>query len=73
MEKEADPFGCTCGPCKRFWKENFTNISILSEPVFKRAQKTSTMFRPEQSDWRIKIGDRVIIDGKQTGNWLFWY
>ncbi|XP_067936081.1 uncharacterized protein [Watersipora subatra] len=70
-EQEKDPFGCTCGPCKRFWKDNFTNISILSEPVLKRAQKTSTMFRPEQSDWRIKVGDRVVVDGKQNGVVLF--
>ena len=68
-----DPFGCTCGPCKRYWKDNFTNVSTLSEPVLHRAQKTSTMFRPDQKDWRIRVGDRVIVNGKHNGESLVLY
>ncbi|KAL3860832.1 hypothetical protein ACJMK2_010897 [Sinanodonta woodiana] len=59
---EQDPFLCTCGPCKRFWKETFgEGAKLITQPSLLRASSTS-IITPNSNV--VKIGDRVSIPGQ---------
>ncbi|XP_013389082.1 uncharacterized protein LOC106157849 isoform X2 [Lingula anatina] len=66
---EVDPFLCTCGPCKRFWKDNFdkNGAILLEQPVPCRATDTSTLYKQYHENNLFNIGDRVIVWGKYRG------
>lgn len=60
QSQQAEPFLCTCGPCKRFWKDTFKSSS---ECLFRsnegRSADTATLTKEI-----ISVGDRVTVDGK---------
>lgn len=57
---------CSCGPCKKFWKDNFGEASeILRESSLSRAEDSTTI--PQQQR-NVKVGDRVLVRGTHTGN-----
>ncbi|XP_033753706.1 uncharacterized protein LOC117337046 isoform X1 [Pecten maximus] len=66
---DVDPFLCTCGPCRRFWKDNFNDASeLLSEPAMSRASGSATV---PSHNHICKIGDRVLVQGKYQGTVKF--
>ena len=70
-QPEYDPFYCRCKRCEKFWKDSFTEVSLISKPAIVRAADTSTMFAAvrnrENHPAVLKIGDRVIIKDTQKG------
>lgn len=62
-QKEAE---CSCGPCKAFWKRAFKSgaDSIIKSPN-ERASNSCIVKNPKEL---VQKGDRVIVDGKHTGN-----
>lgn len=70
-EEEKDPFlSCTCGPCKRFWRESFggkTGATLIQKPIIERTTDTSTLYKQYHEDNLLKIGDRVLVWGTHTG------
>ncbi|KAK3608062.1 hypothetical protein CHS0354_031049 [Potamilus streckersoni] len=61
-EVEQDPFLCSCGPCKRFWKETFgEGAKLITQPSLLRASTTAVV-SPNSNV--VKIGDRVSIPGQ---------
>lgn len=68
-ESDVDPFLCTCGPCRRFWKDNFSDASeLLREPAHSRASGSASV--PSHSHI-CKVGDRVLVQGQHTGTVKF--
>ncbi|CAH1785188.1 unnamed protein product [Owenia fusiformis] len=64
-EEEKDPFLCSCGPCRKYWKDTFkddNNQITLSKEA--RTAYTATLYA--QKDL-IKVGDRVKVHGKYNG------
>ncbi|XP_041376347.1 uncharacterized protein LOC121388884 [Gigantopelta aegis] len=65
-EPEQDPFLCTCGPCKRFYKESFGDAaSNLKTPPSVRALASSGI--AANKDKLLHYGDRVLVDSKKPG------
>ncbi|XP_048762667.1 dynactin subunit 1-like isoform X2 [Ostrea edulis] len=61
-QSDLDPFMCTCGPCKKFWKDNFNDASeLLRESSLSRAQNTAPLSCKSSV---VKVGDRVEVYGK---------
>ncbi|XP_061197159.1 uncharacterized protein LOC133205375 isoform X1 [Saccostrea echinata] len=61
-KSDVDPFMCTCGPCKKFWKDNFNDASdLLRESSLSRAQNTAPVSSKSSI---VKVGDRVEVYGK---------
>nr|XP_022339492.1 dynactin subunit 1-like isoform X3 [Crassostrea virginica] len=59
---DVDPFMCTCGPCKKFWKDNFNDASdLLRESSISRAHNTAHLSGKNSF---VKVGDRVEVHGK---------
>lgn len=59
---------CTCGPCKKFWKDNFNDASeLLRESSLSRAQNTAPLSCKSSV---VKVGDRVEVYGKYPGQFM---
>ncbi|XP_045193035.2 uncharacterized protein LOC123549203 isoform X2 [Mercenaria mercenaria] len=59
---ERDPFLCTCGPCKKFWRDTFSESGdLLREPPTCRHQHTAILSAESKV---VKVGDRVIVQNK---------
>lgn len=68
-ESDVDPFMCTCGPCRKFWKDNFGEAAeLLRESSLSRADDSSTIPLEQRT---IKIGDRVLVRGQHAGTVKF--
>lgn len=66
---DVDPFMCTCGPCRKFWKDNFNDASdLLRESSSSRAQNTAPLSCKNSI---VKVGDRVEVHGKYPGTVKF--
>lgn len=64
-EPERDPFLCTCGPCKKFWRDTFSDSGdLLRESTHCRAQHTSILSAQSKV---VKIGDRILVHQKYPG------
>ncbi|KAK7505803.1 hypothetical protein BaRGS_00003074 [Batillaria attramentaria] len=62
--QQADPFLCTCGPCKRFWQETFkSSTDCLFNPSEDRAALSATLGK-HAPQALVSVGDRVTVDGK---------
>lgn len=62
---ESDPFLCTCGPCKRFWRDTFSESGdLLREPAICRSRETAILSAGSKV---VKVGDRVIVQGRYPG------
>ncbi|XP_045193036.2 dynactin subunit 1-like isoform X3 [Mercenaria mercenaria] len=65
MKPERDPFLCTCGPCKKFWRDTFSESGdLLREPPTCRHQHTAILSAESKV---VKVGDRVIVQNKFPG------
>lgn len=65
FQSDVDPFMCTCGPCKKFWKDNFNDASdLLRESSISRAHNTAHLSGKNSF---VKVGDRVEVHGKYPG------
>lgn len=65
FQSDVDPFMCTCGPCRKFWKDNFNDASdLLRESSSSRAQNTAPLSCKNSI---VKVGDRVEVHGKYPG------
>ncbi|KAL4235195.1 hypothetical protein ACF0H5_006833 [Mactra antiquata] len=64
-EPERDPFLCTCGPCKKFWRDTFSESGdLLREPSQCRAQHTAILSAQTKV---VKVGDRVVVQNRFAG------
>lgn len=64
-EPESDPFLCTCGPCKRFWRDTFSEGGdLLREPTVCRSRETAVLSAGSKV---VKVGDRLIVHGHFPG------
>ena len=64
-QPESDPFLCTCGPCKRFWRDTFSESGdLLREPAICRSRETAILSAGSKV---VKVGDRVIVQGRYPG------
>lgn len=64
-EPERDPFLCTCGPCKKFWRDTFSDSGeILREPPACRAHHTAILSAESKV---VKVGDRVLVQSRFPG------
>ncbi|XP_064598852.1 tubulin-specific chaperone E-like isoform X1 [Liolophura sinensis] len=63
-ETRRDPFLCTCGPCKRFWKSTFGPEAgrLKRSPIC----KTKLLNHPEKTPY-LPLGGRVTVNDKHTG------
>lgn len=62
---ERDPFLCTCGPCKKFWRDTFSEGGdLLREPSTCRAQHTAILSAQSKV---VKVGDRVVVQNRFPG------
>ncbi|XP_060556244.1 uncharacterized protein LOC132716920 isoform X3 [Ruditapes philippinarum] len=65
MKPERDPFLCTCGPCKKFWRDTFSESGdLLREPPACRGQHTAILSAQSKV---VKVGDRVLVQNKFPG------
>lgn len=64
-EPERDPFLCTCGPCKKFWRDTFSESGdLLRESSTCRAHHTAILSAQSRV---VKVGDRVLVQNKFPG------
>lgn len=69
IESDVDPFMCTCGPCRTFWKDNFGEAAeLLRESSLSRADDSTTIPHDQRG---VKIGDRVLVRGQHAGTVKF--
>lgn len=62
---ERDPFLCTCGPCRRFWRDTFSESGdYLREPTVCRSRDTAILSAQSKV---VKVGDRVVVEGRYPG------
>lgn len=61
---QADQFLCTCGPCKRFWRDTFkTDAVCLLRKSEDRATDSATLGK-DPPKALVSVGDRVVVDGR---------
>ncbi|CAG2238566.1 unnamed protein product [Mytilus edulis] len=66
---DVDPFMCTCGPCRSFWKDNFGEAAeLLRESSLSRADDSTTIPHDQRG---VKVGDRVLVRGQHAGTVKF--
>ncbi|XP_052817487.1 dynactin subunit 1-like isoform X2 [Mya arenaria] len=59
---ERDPFLCTCGPCKKFWRDTFSDSGdLLRESSQCRAHHTAILSAESKV---VKIGDRILVQSR---------
>ncbi|XP_076448864.1 uncharacterized protein LOC143285453 isoform X2 [Babylonia areolata] len=62
--QQIDPFLCTCGPCKRFWRNTFhSSVDYLQQNAEDRSDQSATLSRL-QPHAMISLGDRVAVQDK---------
>ncbi|WAR13457.1 hypothetical protein MAR_027637 [Mya arenaria] len=65
MKPERDPFLCTCGPCKKFWRDTFSDSGdLLRESSQCRAHHTAILSAESKV---VKIGDRILVQSRFPG------
>ena len=68
LQPERDPFLCTCGPCKRFWRDTFSESGdVLKEPTVCRSRDTAVLSAQSKV---VRVGDRVIVQGRYPGLYI---
>ncbi|KAK7114620.1 uncharacterized protein [Littorina saxatilis] len=62
--QQIDPYLCTCGPCKRFWRDTFRSSSdCLARTGEDRAANSATLGKLKP-DNLATVGDRVMVQGQ---------
>ncbi|KAH3772809.1 dynactin subunit 1-like [Dreissena polymorpha] len=64
-EPERDPFLCKCGPCRKFWRDTFSDSGdLLREAPSCRANHTAILSADSKV---VKVGDRVLVQSQFPG------
>ncbi|KAL8581150.1 hypothetical protein ACOMHN_033597 [Nucella lapillus] len=62
--QEIDPYLCTCGPCKRFWRNTFhSSAEYLQRNAGDRSEESATLSKLKPQAM-VSIGERVMVHGQ---------